>query len=537
MICQGNLNNISLYGIPPVSQLNQTYRVMAIQRLSRRKFAKTTAVAAVLSTIIPGLFMQCSKDLPAPDDPDSKDPVVPAPMKRVFGKIGFEVTTMGLGGQAALQWTPEFTDPVQIILKAFSLGINYFDTSNYYGSSQTNYGRAFHMLKLIPGLSDYDENLRKSIFITSKTHLRYAKGNGNVEGVHNGSNGSGTNTIDDLHRSLSQMFGDGNGNYPAGAYLDMMLIHDLTTMEEVEALYEGVDNTDANAERIGAIAALRDYRDGTNLTGLNPGNEKLINHIGFSGHFDPSVNMYMIQSDRFNLLDAILIPINANDKQMYNMQYNVIPLASAKNMGIIAMKVFADGAMYSKPAEWTNNASQVIRSVGSESLPSNQLIKYSLTTPGIHLAIIGIGKIGIKTEECQLTSNLEGAQILPDGLTESERTEIEGKAKNAKNGMTNYFQAVPISLTAPKEISIDIESSSRNVTLKWTTGYAGDSPINVYEIWRDGAMIKEFPFTPQISSDPFSWTELINDSNSHSYTVKVIDQKGRIAESEAVTIG
>ena len=262
-------------------------------------------------------------------------------------------------------------------------------------------------------------HLRKSIFLTTKTHLRYAKGNGEVKGVNNWTNGEpGTHTVDDLHRSLSLMFGDGKGNYPDGSYVDMMLIHNLNTREEVDALYEGLENTDPNAERIGALAALRDYRDGTNLTGLNPRNEKLIRHIGFSGHFDPSVNMYMIHRDRTNLLDAMLVAINANDKQMFNMQHNVIPLAAAKNMGIIAMKVFADGAMYTKPAEWSETPGHVVRTVGSESLPSHSLIKYSLTTPGIHLAIIGIGQISSKDEECQLTSNLAGAQILPDGLTE-----------------------------------------------------------------------------------------------------------------------
>ena len=146
------------------------------------------------------------------------------------------------------------------------------------------------------------------------------------------------------------------------------MIHNLNTREEVDALYEGLDNTDPNAERIGALAALRDYRDGTNLTGLNQKNEKLIRHIGFSGHFDPSVNMYMIQRDHTDLLDAMLVAINANDKLMFNMQHNVIPLAKAKNMGIIGMKVFADGAMYSKPAEWSENPKHVVSGVGSESL-------------------------------------------------------------------------------------------------------------------------------------------------------------------------
>jgi aryl-alcohol dehydrogenase-like predicted oxidoreductase len=499
---------------------------MPIQsRMNRRKFTKTTVLAAAATAIVPGLISQCAK--------------APAPIKRVFGKLGFEVTTMGLGGQASLQWTPEGVDPVKIILKAFDLGINYFDTSNLYGPSQSNFGKAFNIKNLIPGLPGYDESLRHSIFLTTKTHLRYAKGNGEVKGVNNWTNGKeGTHTVDDLHRSLSLMFGDGKGNWPEGAYIDLMLIHNLNTREEVDALYEGLDNTDPNAERIGALAALRDYRDGTNLTGLNPRNEKLIRHIGFSGHFDPSVNMYMIQRDRTNLLDAMLVAINANDKLMFNMQHNVIPLAASKNMGIIAMKVFADGAMYTKPAEWSNTPNHVVRTVGSESLPSQPLIKYSLTTPGIHLAIIGIGHISDKDEECQLTHNLAAAQIIPDGLTESERTDIEEMAKKVKEGKTNYFQTTALPLTPPKEVSIvqNKENNLRNASISWNTAYAGDAPIKTYEIWRDGVKIKEIPFTPQISTDPFAYSEVLKDKTAHTYILKVADIKGRIAESTPVTL-
>lgn len=499
---------------------------MAIQnRINRRKFVKTTGMAAAATAIVPGLLTRCIK--------------APGPMKRVFGKLGFEVTTLGLGGQASLQWTPEGVDPVKIILKAFSLGINYFDTSNLYGPSQENFGKAFRIKKLIPGSSGYNEDLRSSIWLTTKTHLRYAKGDGEVQGVTNWTNGEpGTHTIDDLNRSLSLMFGDGKGNYPDGAYLDMMLIHNLNTREEVDALYEGYENTDPNAERIGALAALRDYRDGTNLTGLNPENKKLIHHIGFSGHYDPSVMMYMIQRDRNNLLDAMLVAINANDKLMFNMQYNVIPLAAAKNMGVIAMKVFADGAMYTKPAEWSEKPEHVVRTVGSESLPSQPLIKYSLTTPGVHVAIIGTGHISNKDEECQLTSNLAAAQVLPDGLTETERAEIEEMAKKAKEGKTNYFQVAAMPLTAPKEVTIAQikENNLRNVTVSWSTAYAGDAPIKAYEIWRDGTRVNKITFTPQITTDPFIWSEPLNDKIPHTYILKVVDAQGRIAESMPVEL-
>jgi len=492
-------------------------------RMTRRKFAKTSVMAAAATAIIPGFITKCTN--------------APLPLKRVFGKIGFEVTTLGLGGQSSLQWTPEGVDPVKIILKAFKIGINYYDTSNLYGPSQENFGKAFKIKKLIPGSPGYDENLRKSIFLTSKTHLRTAKGDSQIEGVSSRTDGEkGSHTIDDLSRSLSLMFGDGKGSYPEGAYIDLMLIHNLNTREEVDALYEGYENTDPNAERIGALAALRDYRDGTNLTGLNPENKKLIRHIGFSGHYDPSVMMYMIQRDRNNLLDAMLVAINANDKLMFNMQYNVIPLAAAKNMGVIAMKVFADGAMYTKPAEWSNKPEHVVSTVGSESLPSQPLIKYALTTPGVHVAIIGTGHISNNDEECQLTSNMAASQILPDGLTESERAEIEEMAKKVKEGKTNYFQVPYLPLSAPGDVQVTqtTENNIRNVTVTWGTAYAGDAPMAAYEIWRDGEKVTEIPFTHQITTDPYKWSETLNDKKGHSYVVHIADSKGRKAESVPV---
>ncbi len=419
------------------------------------------------------------------------------------------------------------------------MGINYFDTSNLYGPSQLNFGKAFKIKNLIPGESGYDENLRKSIFLTTKTHLRYAKGDGEVPGVSNWTNGTpGTHTVDDLRRSLSQMFGDGEGNYPKGAYVDMVLFHNLNRREEVDAIFEGLDNPDPDAERIGALAALRDYRDGTNLTGLNPGNEKLIRHIGFSGHFDPSVNMYMIRRDRTNLLDAMLVAINANDRLMFNMQYNVIPLAAAKNMGVIAMKIFADGAMYTKPAEWSNNPQHVVTTMGSTFLPSRPLIQYSLTTPGVHLAIIGIGHISDKFEECQLSNNISDAQILPDGLSEEDRIKIEEMTGKVKEGKTNYFQLPAISLAAPDEVAVvqKTENNIRTATISWNTAYAADAPLKSYEIWRDGNKLKEVPFTPQITMDPFTFSETLDDKTAHSYIVKIVDGKNRTADSVPVNL-
>ena len=490
--------------------------------LSRRDFIRASATAAAGAAVFPYLA-SCGRS------------ALPEAMTREFGKTGFEVTTLGLGGQASLQWTPPTIDPVEIILKAFKVGLNYFDTSNYYGPSQSNYGRSFRRLGLVPGIPGYNEPLRRSIFLTSKTNLKWAKGGYEIEGVYGGTNGSPRNkAVDDVKRTLTQIFGDGTGAYPEGAYLDMVLCHSLNNSNELTALYEGIEDTNPGMEHIGTLAGLRDLRDGTNLTGLNPKEEKLIRHIGFSGHRNAPAMMEMIRRDSYGLLDAMLVAINANDRLYLNMQHNVIPVAAARKMGIIAMKVFSDGAMYSKGNHWSNSSEDVVRTVGSDDLPSTSLVQYSLTTPGVHLAIIGTGRISDDPAKCQLHQNFLSAQVQTGGLGAADREEIERMAAAVKKGRTNYFQMEDQGLSAPGKpvLQQKMEGDRRIVTLSWDTAIAGRDPVVRYEVLRDGGKVGEVPHQPQTSENPFRFEDSPGNRSAHVYRLATVDAEGNRAETE-----
>lgn len=488
---------------------------------SRRQFIKSSSAIAAGVAMAP--FIGCSSN------------EVTQLMKRPFGKIGFDVTSFGLGGQASIQWTPADVDPVKIILKAFEKGVNYFDTSNLYGPSQLNFGKAFKELSLIPGQAGYNEKLRKSIFLTSKTHLRWAKGGEEREGVSNRTNGTaGTFTVDDVKRTISQIYGDGKGNYPKGAYLDMVMTHNLNTHAEVDVLFTGYDKPDPKDENIGALAALLDLRDGTNNTGLNPKEEKLIKHIGFSGHHSAAVMMDMIQRDEKNILDAMLVAINANDKLNFNMQNNVIPVAQAKNMGVVAMKVFADGAMYTKEPHWTRGPQEVVRTVGSQKLPSRPLIEYSLSTPGISTAIIGIGEISDDTAKCQLTQNLSAAQIREEGLSEVDRNDIENMALGARGGKTNYFQITESGIRAVNDLKVAREG--KKAQLSWNSAYAGNDPLERYEIFAGEESIGKVAHAPQTTKTPFTFTADLKGEGIAKLKVVAYDKKDQQAASEFVEV-
>ncbi len=461
-------------------------------------------------------------------------------MRRDMGRMQFEATTLGLGGQASLQWTASDIDPAKIVLKAFDSGINYFDTSNVYGPSQMYYGEAFRELDLIPGQPGYDERRRREIWLTSKTMLRWAKGGWSKEGLVNPSEGERSfHAIDDLKRTLTQIFGDGKGAYPAGAYLDMVLLHNITSVADMEAVFEGFDNPDPRSEDIGTLAALLDYRDGTNRTGLNPREEKLIRHLGFSGHHSPPVMIEMIQRDERNVFDGMLVAINANDRQHFSMQNNVIPVAAAKGLGVIGMKVFADGNMYRKETEPTpHTPKHVIRNVGSDALPSRRLVEYALSTPGVGTVIIGTGFISDDPAACQLQQNLSAAQIAPGSLSATERLEIEKLASAPYEGKTNYFQLPRQEMTPPRDSVArqDIHDGKRVVSLKWQTAYAGDEPISRYEIWRDHRLVNQVAYRPQTTKKPFEFVDALNDKTAHAYRLAAVDAAGHQAMTDEIQV-
>jgi len=491
---------------------------MKQQTVSRREFVKLSAAAAAGLTILPGFRFGLDQ--------------LPAPMTRTFGKTGFKVSTLGLGGQASLQWTPEDVDPVPIIQKAFKMGINYFDTSNLYLGSQMNFGQAFQSLNLIPGKAGYDQKLRESIFLTTKTHIRWAKpGFSDTETVKNWTQGEhGEGAVADLKRSLSQLFGDGKGSYPEGAYVNMILMHSLNNTDEVEVLFKGLETQIDQNENFGTLVAMRDFRDGTNLTGLNPKKEKLIRHIGFSGHLNSPAMIEMIQRDEYGILDGMLVAINPNDKKYLNHQYNVIPVALAKNLGIIAMKVFADGAMYSKESRWSGTAEDVVRTVGTRELPSKPLVEYALTTPGIHTAIIGIGQISEDPLKCQLVQNYYAAQISPDGMSEQKRLELEAKTGTVKDGQTNWFQLPREELSAPRNVKL---VNKEELEITWDTAYAADAPLSHYEVYSGEKKLATVKHQAQITKQPFTFK---GKADAGDYKVITVDAAGNRAESESINV-
>jgi hypothetical protein len=247
--------------------------------------------------------------------------------------------------------------------------------------------------------------------------------------------------------------------------------------------------------------------------------------------------MECLQRDDEGLIDAMLIAINANDRRYLSHQYNAISVAEAKNVGMIAMKVFADGAMYTKEPRWSRTPDDVVRIVGTEQLPSRPLIEYALTTPGIGTAIIGIGQIDSDVSACQLDQNVSAAQIQVNAMGESDRREVEELSLRARDGMTNWFQLPSQPLGPPRDVSLTVENrdGQRFVQVAWQTAYASDEPIMHYEILRDGESVAQVDHRPQVTKSPFVFEEAV-EPGRYSYKVVTVDRGAKTAEAEPVEI-
>jgi aryl-alcohol dehydrogenase-like predicted oxidoreductase len=203
--------------------------------------------------------------------------------QRTFGRTGVKVTVIGqAGGRFPLI---SFEEAKAITLRAYDLGVNYFDTSiNYWnGRSEEVYGA------VLPPF-------RKHIFLTTKADRRDRAG-----------------AEKELETSLRRMRTD---------YVDLWQIHAVGEQNEVEQIFGPG----------GAIEAF--------LAAKKAGKCRF---IGFTGHHDPHVHLAML--DAYKEFDSILMPLNIADAHYLSFQNLTLPVAAERGMGIQGMKNFGNAKL------------------------------------------------------------------------------------------------------------------------------------------------------------------------------------------------
>ncbi len=132
-------------------------------------------------------------------------------------------------------------------------------------------------------------------------------------------------------------------------YLDLWQLHHVSFSSELDTIFSAS----------GAITALEEAIQ-----------QKLVRFAGITGHHDPEIIAEGLRRYPFH---ATLIPVNAADQHHPRPFLPVVlPIAQAKNVGVIAMKVPAYGRLF-KPGGLAG---------------MQQALGYTMSEPGVHCCVI-----------------------------------------------------------------------------------------------------------------------------------------------------
>jgi len=244
----------------------------------RRNFLKAGgAVTAALLTPSAMAVADTPKTMPAlPSNPRT-----PAAMPtRNLGKTGYKVGIFSLGGQASLEKPNNADVAVPIIERALDLGVNYIDTSSIYGGPE-RWSEQY--------VGAVMKHRRNEAFLATKTRERDRDASMRM-----------------IEKSLDLLKTD---------HIDLWQLHDIGIQANVDACFA----------KGGAMEALLEMKE-----------QKVVRHLGITGHFRPDALMECIRRYPF---DTILMAINAADPHHFSFNAELLPLAVEKQMGIIGMKI------------------------------------------------------------------------------------------------------------------------------------------------------------------------------------------------------
>lgn len=319
---------------------------MEKKNISRRNFLGTSL--AVAASVTAGSSMASENGYrPVPlkknDEHPFNERTFGAMPTRSFGKTGYKVGILSLGGQATLEMKGTETESEKIINRAIDLGVNYIDTAASYGGgiSQLNIGRVM-------------KTRRGEVWLSSKTHDRKFDGSMRL-----------------LEESLKNLQTN---------HLDTWQLHNVQTMAQLDQIFAAD----------GAIKAMEKAKA-----------EGMIRNIGITGHFEPLVLLEAIKRYPF---DSILLAVNAADIHYLSFINYLLPEAQKQGIAIIGMKVATRGRMIST---WTppplEEQPERLRTPKPGTITIKEALTYNMSLP-VSTTIIGVDNVAQIEEDVKIAS-------------------------------------------------------------------------------------------------------------------------------------
>src|SRR2546430_16601262 len=209
---------------------------------------------------------------------------------RTLGSTGEEVSAIGVGGwHLSLKHVDEQL-AIRIVRSAIDRGVNFLDNSWDYseGVSELRMGEALR------------DGYRQHAFVMTKIDGRSRK-----------------EAVKQLDESLQRLRVD---------HIDLVQHHEIIRFEDPHRIF---DDQGANAALVEARAAGK------------------IRYIGFTGHKDPHIHLYMLEVAKENgfKFDTVQMPLNVMDAHYRSFEKQVLPELVKQNIGVLGMKSMANGIL------------------------------------------------------------------------------------------------------------------------------------------------------------------------------------------------
>lgn len=209
---------------------------------------------------------------------------------RPLGGTGETVSAIGLGGSHVAQPQVTESETIRLIHEALDRGINFMDNSWDYneGASEMRMGTALAQ-----------EGYRKKAFLMTKIDGRTKE-----------------TAEDQLNDSLRRLKTD---------HIDLIQFHEILRFDDPDRIFaEG-----------GALESV-----------LNAKKAGKVRFIGFTGHKDPHIHLYMLETAAKHgfHFDTAQMPLNVMDAHYRSFAQLVVPKLVEQQVGVLGMKPFGGGS-------------------------------------------------------------------------------------------------------------------------------------------------------------------------------------------------
>ena len=209
---------------------------------------------------------------------------------RTLGRTGEKVSAIGLGGWHIGLPKVDEKLALRLVHEAIDRGINFMDNCWDYneGLSEIRMGKALQ------------GGYRRKVFLMTKLDGRTKK-----------------EAMRQLEHSLERLQTD---------CIDLVQHHEVLRFEDPNRIL---------AEN-GAHEALLEAKQ-----------QGKLRYIGFTGHKDPRIHLYMLEVARENgqRIDAVQMPLNVMDAHFRSFSKRVVPELVQEGIGVLAMKTLANGSI------------------------------------------------------------------------------------------------------------------------------------------------------------------------------------------------